>query len=156
MASATKPRKAAASRPSSAKKTARTSAKAAKRRATKSTSQRKVRTAASPAVEATATTLTDEVADIGGKALDEGATLARGAAAATAATAIAALAGRALIASRGHRKRVLGVPLPRKRQQFGMKMIAKHVETIAGQLEEKSAHVNLASARTRQAAKILS
>jgi hypothetical protein len=156
MASATKPGKAAASRASSAKKTARTSTGAAKTRATKGNSRRKVPTPASSAVQASATTLTDDAGRTASKALDGGATVARGAAAATAATAIAALAGRALIASRGRRKRVLGVPIPRRRRPVGMKAIAKQVESIAGHLEEKSAQVNLASARTKQAAKVLS
>jgi hypothetical protein len=80
-------------------------------------------------------------------------TVAKGAAMATIGAAVGALAGRALIASR-RRKRVLGVPMPRKRTN--MKSMAKQLSGMAGELEKKSLDVSKASGRAKQAAKILS
>lgn len=94
----------------------------------------------------------DTVGSIGSKARSGAATVAKGAAAATVGTVVAAVAGRALIASR-RRKRVLGVPMPRKHRN--MKSVAKQVAGLAGQLEQKSADVSKASGRAKQAAKVL-
>jgi cytoskeletal protein RodZ len=80
-------------------------------------------------------------------------TIAKGAAVATMGAAVGAIAGRALIASR-RRKRVLGVPMPRK--HTNMKSIAKQLSGMAGELEKKSLDVSKASGRAKQAAKILS
>jgi hypothetical protein len=80
-------------------------------------------------------------------------TIAKGAAVATMGAAVGAIAGRALIASR-RRKRVLGVPMPRK--HTNMKSMAKQLSGMAGELEKKSLDVSKASGRAKQAAKILS
>jgi hypothetical protein len=86
------------------------------------------------------------------KARNGAGTVAKGAAAATVGTAVAAVAGRALISSR-RRKRVLGVPMPRRRTS--MKSVAKQVSGMAGELEKKSLNVSKASGRAKQAAQIL-
>jgi hypothetical protein len=80
-------------------------------------------------------------------------TVAKGTAAAAVATAAAAFAGRALISSR-RRKRVLGVPMPRKRTN--VKSVAKQFSSLAGELEKTSLDVSKASGRVKQAGKILS
>jgi len=81
-------------------------------------------------------------------------TVAKGAAAATVGTAMAALAGRTLIANR-RRKRVLGVPMPRK-PTIAKKNLAKQVASMAGDIEQKSLDLSNLSAKAKQAAKVFS
>jgi hypothetical protein len=63
------------------------------------------------------------------------------------------MAGRALISSR-RRKRVLGVPMPRR--QSSIKGLAKQFSGIAGDVEKTTLDVSNASRRVKQAANILS
>ena len=96
----------------------------------------------------------DKVTLIAERTSESAGTVAKGAAAATAATAVAALAGRALIASRSRRKRVLGVPMPRR--QSSVKGVAKRFAGMAGDLEKRSLDLSKASGRAKEAAKMLS
>jgi hypothetical protein len=96
----------------------------------------------------------ETIGSVADKARNGAGTIAKGAAAAAVGTAVAAVAGRALIASR-KRKRVLGVPMPRRHKSTSVKGVAKQVAGMAEQLEQKSADVSKASERAKQAAKIL-
>jgi hypothetical protein len=111
-------------------------------------------------VDAVTDTVGDTVGSIGSrvdaiaeKARNGGAGAVKGAAAATVATAAAAIAGRALISSR-RRKRVLGVPMPRR--HTSMKSLAKQFSSMAGDVEKKTLEVSNASSRVKQAANVLS
>jgi hypothetical protein len=87
------------------------------------------------------------------KARNGAGTIARGTAAAAVGTAVAALAGRALISRRG-RKRVLGVPVPRK--PTNVTSVAKRLSRVAEGLEKQSLEVSKASRRAKEAANMLS
>jgi hypothetical protein len=111
-------------------------------------------------VEAVGDTVGDTVDSIGSrvdsiaeKARKGAGTAAKGAAAATVATAAAAIAGRALISSR-RRKRVLGVPVPRR--GTSMKSLAKQFSSMAGDIEKTTLDVSKASGRVKQATSSLS
>jgi biopolymer transport protein ExbB/TolQ len=167
--STVKPKKRASARPTSsrngnsAKKTSaspRTHSASSRSRAASAKSRAAKNNGVSQTVESVTDTVGDTVGPIGStvdsvveKARNGARTVAKGAAAATVATAAAAIAGRALISSR-RRKRVLGVPMPRR--QTSMKGLAKQFSGMAGDLEKKTLDVSNASGRVKQAANILS
>jgi hypothetical protein len=109
-------------------------------------------------VEAAGETVVDKVGSIGAtagvladKARGGAGTVAKGATAAAVGTAVAVIAGRTLISSR-KRRRVLGVPMPRR--HTSVKSVAKQFSGVADDLQKKSLDVSKASGRAKQAAKI--
>jgi hypothetical protein len=150
--STAKPRKSASSRAASSRNGNSAATKARRTRSASPKSRASNGHGISEQVGDKVGSIGSRVDSIAEKARNGAGTVVKGAAAATVGTAVAAVAGRAVISSR-RRKRVLGVPMPRRRTS--MKSVAKQFSGLAGELEKKSLNVSKASGRAKEAAKIL-